>query len=206
MRSMMFAAMVACSILGIPAAVAWADEAPSVIDMSETAPGVVVSAIPAPPPVIEMLKLDDPVARARSAKKLRLAKKKPLPTLMLTRTERRQMALLVVAGKAGESPGRIYVPDDNSQGGLDQLDLHRFFSRPRLVDEAGDEANDGLADADGLAPELRLRLLFARLKAVEAYALKQAAAGDDLPLPDAVSRRLREARLQALAAHQRKFG
>lgn len=205
MRWMVVAAMVAYSMGGILPAVTRADEAPSMIDMSESAPGVAVSAIPSPPPVVEVLKLDDPVARAHSAKKQRLAKKKQSSTLMLTRTERRQMALLVVAGKAGEITGHIYDPDDNSQGGLEQLDLHRFFSRPRLADEARDEAGDGFADVDGLAPEIRLRLLFARLKAVEAHALSQVAAGDDEPLSDTVRQRLQAARQKAVAAHQRKF-
>lgn len=201
MRWMMVAAVVAFSMVGVLPAETRADEAKSMIDMSEAAPGVAVSAIPSPPPVIEVLKLEDPVARASSAKKLRLAKKKASPTLMLTRTERRQMALLVVDGKAGEGPGHMYSPDDNSQGGLDQLDLHRFFSRPRVVDEAGDD----LAEVDSLSPHVRLRLLMARLKAVEAHAISQAVDNDDAPLPESVHLRLQQARLKAVEAHQRKF-
>lgn len=199
MRWMVVAAVVAWSAVGTSAAMA--EEAQSVIDMSEAAPGVIVSAIPSPPTVVEVLKFDDPVARARSAKKLRLAKKAPSPTLMLTRTERRQMELLVVSGKSGEPQGQIYYPDDSSQGGLDQLDLHRFFSRPRLVDEAGDDR----AETDGLSPNVRLRLLMARLKAVEAHAINQLADADDEPLSESVRDRLKEARLKAVQAHQRKF-
>lgn len=200
MRWMVVAAVVACSAVGIGASAAMAEEALSVIDTSEAAPGVIVSAIPSPPSVVEVLKLDDPVTRARSAKKLRLAKNRSAPALMLTRTERRQMELLVVSGKAGEPQGHIYNPDDSSQGGLDQLDLHRSFSRPRLAGETSDDQQD----VEGLSPNIRLRLLIARLKAVEAHAMNQVADTDE-PLPETVRLRLQEARMKAVEVHRRKF-
>lgn len=201
MRWMLFAAVVAGSAVGMGASAAIAEEAQSVIDMSEAAPGVIVSAIPSPAAVVEVLKLDDPVARAHAAKKLRLAKKKTSPIMMLSRTERRQMALLVVDGKAGEPQGQSYIPDDNYQGGLEQLDLHRSFNRPRVVDEPIDDRED----VAGLSSHVRLRLLMARLKAVEMHALNQVADSDDEPLPEAVRLRLQAARMKAVEAHQRKF-
>lgn len=200
MRWMLLAAVVAFSVGGNCAAETAGDEAVSVIDMSEAAQGVIVSAIPSPAPVVEVLRLEDPVARARSAKKLRLAKKKPLPSLMLTRVERRQMALLALTGKSDEPQGQIYNPDDSYQGGPDELVLHRSFSRPRVVDEPADERDD----AQDLSAHVRLRLMIARFKAVEAHALNQVPDGDEA-LSESVLRRLQEARMKAVQAHQKKF-
>lgn len=200
MRWVLLAAVVAFSVGGHCAAETAGDEAVSVIDMSETAQGVIVSAIPSPAPVVEVLRGEDPVARARSAKKLRLAKKKPLPSLMLTRVERRQMALLAVTGKSDEPQGHIYNPDDSYQGGPDELVLHRSFSRPRVVDES----SDGGDDFQELSAHVRLRLLIARLKAVEVHALSQLPDGDE-PLAESVLQRLQEARMKAVQAHQKKF-
>ncbi|MBS1141231.1 MAG: hypothetical protein H6R13_2684 [Proteobacteria bacterium] len=201
MRWWLFAAVLAFSSANIHASETVSDEAPSVVDMSVAAQGVTVSAIPSPTPVMEVLKLDDPVARARSAKKVRLAKKKASPAMMMTRTERLQVALLISSGKAGEYLGHTYDHDENSQGNLDELDLHRSFSRPRVVDES----NLDQADADELPGHVRLRLLFARLKAVEAHALNQVQDTGE-PLPESVMQRLKEARLKAVQAHQQKFG
>lgn len=200
MRWMLVAAVLAFSVGGHCAAETVGDEAKSAIDMTEAGQGVVVSAIPAPAPVIEVLTLEDPVARARSAKKLRLAKKKPLPSLMLTRVERRQMALLAITGKSDEPQGQIYNPDDSYQGGPDELVLHRSFSRPRVVDESNDERED----FQELSAQVRLRLLIARLKAVEAHALNQVPEGDEA-LSESVLQRLQEARMKAVQAHQKKF-
>ena len=47
--------------------------------------------------------------------------------------------------------------------------------------------------------------MLARLKAVEAHALSQVPDTDEA-LPDSVLLRLKEARLKAVEAHQRKFG
>ncbi|PKO36690.1 MAG: hypothetical protein CVU33_17045 [Betaproteobacteria bacterium HGW-Betaproteobacteria-6] len=120
---------------------------------------------------------------------------------MLTRTERRQVALLTSSGKSGEARAFSYDPNENYQGSLEDLDLHRSFSRPKVVDEPN--ANE--AEADDLPGHIRLRLMLARLKAVEAHALNQAADNDEV-LSDSVLLRLKDARLKAVEAHQRKFG
>lgn len=200
MRWILVAAVVAFSSVEIYASDTVTDEPPSVVDVSEAAPGVIVSAIPAPVPVIEVLKLDDPIARARSAKKQRLAKKKPSPMMILTRTERRQVALLAAATKTSGSPGQLYNQNDDFQSGLDELDFHRSYSRPRLVTDA----NDIEDDADGLSAHVRFRLLMARLRAVEAHALNQVPDTGEA-LPESVRRRLEEARMKAVQAHQKKF-
>jgi hypothetical protein len=198
MRWILVAAVLALSTVDICAAEPVSDEAQSVVDMTEPAQGTTISAIPMPSPVIEVLNFDDPVAKQR-ARKLRLAKKKPTPVLMLTRTERRQVALLTASTRASGPQGFTYDPNDNDDDDLDELVLHRSYSRPKIVDEPAD------ADVDKLPGHIRLRLLFARLKALEAQALSQVPDTDEA-LPDSVVLRLREARLKAVAAHQKKFG
>lgn len=201
MRWLLVAAVLAFSTVEVGASEPGSDEAASVVDMSVAAQGVTISAIPAPLPVVEVLNFDDPAARQRAARKIQQAKKKPSPAVLLTRTERRQVALLVASSKSGESQGHIYDQDGGNQSGLDDLDLHRSFSRPKVVDESGAQQTD----VDELPGHIRLRLMLARLKAVEAHALSQVPDSGEA-LPDSILLRLKEARLQAVQAHQNKFG
>lgn len=201
MRRWLVAAVLAYSTVGFCASETVSD-APSIVDMSEAAQGVAISAIPAPPRAIEVLTLEES-DRMRAARKARIAAKKKASTvLMLSRTERRQVAILAANTQtSGEPQSHVYDQDDNSQGNIDDLDLHRSFSRPRVVDEPdGDKA-----DADEVPGHIRVRLMMARLKAVEAHALNQVT-DDGEALPDSVMARLKEARLKAVEAHQRKFG
>ena len=195
-RWMLVAAFAAFSPLEIFALEAMADESSSVVD-AEVVAGVTISAIPAPIPVIEVLQLDG----AGSGKKQRLAKKKVSPVMMLSRTERRQVQILVADSdsKNNSLPGHSYHPNDDFEGGPDDLDFHRSYSRPRLIVDA-DEVDDGVP----LSPTVRLRLLMARLKALEAHALSQVPdSGEDIS--PAVLDRLKAARLKAVQAHQNKF-
>lgn len=201
MRWLVVAAVLAFSTVEICAAEPGSDEAPSVVDMSIAAQGVTISAIPAPLPVVEVLNFDNQAARHRAAKKLQQARKKPSPAIMLSRTERRQVALLIASKQSSGVQTDTYDTGDNNQSGLDDLDLHRSFSRPRVVDEADrDEAR-----SDDLPNHIRLRLMLARLKAVEAHALSQVRDTGEA-LPESVMLRLKEARLKAVQAHQQKFG
>lgn len=201
----MVAAVVAFSAVNVCASEQISDEAPSVVDMSVAAQGVTISAIPMPPRAIEVLSLEQS-DRLRAAKKARIAKKKAAAAIMLSRTERRQVALLVASTNPGEPQVFTYDPNNNYQGGLDELDLHRSFNRPKVVDEsANDKSASDEADQDELPGHIRLRLMMARLKAVEAHALSQVQDTDEA-LPDSVLLRLKEARLKAVEAHQRKFG
>lgn len=199
MRWILVAALAAFSSVGAFASETVSEDLPSIIDASEMAPGVIVSAIPVPAPVIEVLKPSDPIARAKSARK-QLAKKKPAPTMMLSRTERRQLQVLVTGTQTGTSSERSYDQKDDSQGSLGELDFHRSYSRPRVVAEviAADD------DSQGLSEHVRFRLLMARLKAVEAHALNQVQ-DDGEALSESVQLRLKQARLKAVAAHQQKF-
>ena len=199
MRWILVAALAAFSSVGAFASETVSEDLPSIIDASEMAPGVIVSAIPVPAPVIEVLKPSDPIARAKSARK-QLAKKKPAPTMMLSRTERRQLQVLVTGTQTGTSSERSYDQKDDSQGSLGELDFHRSYSRPRVVAEviAADD------DSQGLSEHVRFRWLMARLKAVDAHALNQVQ-DDGEALSESVQLRLKQARLKAVAAHQQKF-
>lgn len=200
MRWILVAALAVFSSVGVFASETVSEDLPSIIDASEMAPGVIVSAIPVPAPVIEVLKPSDPIARAKSARKQRLAKKKPAPTMMLSRTERRQLQVLVTGTQTGTSSERSYDQKDDSQGSLGELDFHRSYSRPKVVAEVV-AAED---DSQGLSEHVRFRLLMARLKAVEAHTLNQVP-DDGEALSESVQLRLKQARLKAVAAHQQKF-
>lgn len=199
MRRWLVATVLAYSTVGFCASETVSD-APSIVDMSEAAHGVAISAIPTPFPVIEVLKLDGRAARQHAARKVQQAKK-PSPTILLSRTERRQVALLIASKQSSGLQNDAYDTGDDNQSGLDDLVLHRSFNRPRVVEESENEK----ARADELPDHVRLRLMMARLKAVEAHALNQVQDTGEA-LPESVLNRLKEARLKAVEAHQRKFG
>jgi len=164
--------------------------------------GVVITPVPMPASVIEVLKPIGKSPKLRSLKKPALAKQNPFPPILLSRTERLQLALLVASTESGNATLRRFLHDENNESGYDELVLQRFYSRPRLASEP--EGDDQDADTDDLSEAVRLRLLFARLKAVETHVLAQVDDhGDDLPA--SVRQRLAEAREKAVAAHRRKF-
>lgn len=196
MRWILVAALVAFSPLETYAFAAMADESSSVVDVTEAGSGVTISAIPAPIPVIEVLTLDG----SGAMKKQRLTKKKSSPVMMLSRTERRQAQILIADSRVNGLPGSSYNPNDDFQGGPDELDFHRSYSRPRLIADAEDNLDDG----QELSAHVRLRLLMARLKALEVHALNQLP-DTDAELSDSVLERLKSARLKAVQAHQAKF-
>lgn len=163
---------------------------------------VVVTPIAMPASVIELATTAKPVVKLLSAKRPKLAQKKPLPKLMLSRTERHQMALLAPKPKNGEPVVRKQLHDPNGDTGYDELVIHRAFSRPKVVGEIED--NEHASDAAELSDRIRLRLFIARMRAVEAHALGQVADTED-ELSDTIKRRLANARLKAVQAHQNKF-
>lgn len=200
MRWLFVAALVALSAPAIYASETGNADTASLIDGAGLAPGVIVSAIPTPTPVTEVLQLEGPAAGLNAGKKLLREKKLPVPTMMLSRTERRQMQLLVVQPKIHGHQRLCYEHNDDGQTGLDELVLHRSYSRPKVADDLNDDNSDSPAITD----HVRLRLLFARLKAVEAHVLNQVPEPDE-PLPESVLLRLKEARLKAVQAHQNRF-
>ena len=124
---------------------------------------------------------------------------------MLSRAAREQIALYKTAAQIDDPTRHIATDDDDDDPGLDDLDLHRSFSRPRVAAEKFSFDDDGSA----LPAHIRLRLLMARTKAVDAHILNQAAktaAASDEPLSDTVKLRLFMARNRAMAAYHKKFG
>jgi len=160
---------------------------------------VIVTPIPMPAQVTELS-----ASTMRPAKKPKALVKNSAPAKsMLSRTERHQIALLKSQTKGDARALIDLADDDDAAPGIDDLDLHRSFSRPKvakLVDQDDDEAQ-------GLSATVKLRLLLARMKAVETHALvwpaEAADAGADLS--DSVKQRLSEARMKALQAHRDRF-
>ena len=185
--------------LHVHAAEPVADEAVSFVDAASTPADVTITPIPMPAQVTELLGPINPAAKLRAAKKAKLAKKKDFPQILLSRTERHQVALFA-ASKANGVPLRNIANDEDGPAGYDELALHQFYSRPRLVVDDDNDDDTGLID---LSDNARVRLLMARLKALEAHALARVP-DDGAPLPDSVAQRLAAARQKAVAAHQQK--
>lgn len=163
---------------------------------------VVVTPVPVPESVIELATTAKPVVKLRSAKRSKLAKNRPLPKMMLSRTERHQLALLAPKPKNGAPAVRKELHDQNGDTGYDELVIHRSFSRPKVVSEIEDD--EETSDAAELSDAIKLRLFIARMRAVEAHALAQVADTDD-DLSDTIKLRLAKARTNAVQAHQKKF-
>jgi hypothetical protein len=198
------AALAVLSSFSVVASEPVIDEAPvtaEVVALSSVS-SVVVTPVPIPASVIEVVATAKPVGKLRSAKRSKLTKSRPLPKMMLSRTERHQMALLAPKPKNGDQALRKQLHDQNGETGYDELVLHRSFNRPKLVSEIEDD--EGSPDVAGLSDTIKLRLLMARMKAVEAHALSQVADTDD-DLSDTVKLRLANARMNAVQAHQKKF-
>jgi len=198
-RWLVIAAVAALSSWSVNASEPLADEVTVAAEL--VAPvvdaGVTVTPIPMPAPVIEILKPANRSTKLRSAKKLKVAKKKSFPKTLLSRTERQQLALLGSAASADGQAVRKQLHDENGETGYDELVLHQFYSRPRVVGASDDDDADS---AEQLSSKVKLRLLMARAKAVEAHALAQV---DDLS--EAVKLRLFMARMKALRAHRQNF-
>ena len=198
------AALAALSSFSVVASEPVADEPPVAAEVvaPSTDSNIVVTPVPIPASVIEMATNAKPVVTLRSAKRSKLAKSRPLPKMMLSRTERHQMALLAPKPKAGDPPPRKQLHDQNGDTGYDELVFHRSFSRPRLVGEL--EEDEDSPDTAGLSDTINLRLFIARMRAVEAHALAQVADTDD-DLSDIIKLRLANARMKAVQAHQKRF-
>lgn len=208
MRWLVLAAVAALSSLSVIAAEPVAEEAPAAVEALAADVAVIVTPIPMPAQVTELLDARANPAKALADKKVRVADRKPLPKILLSRTERQRIALAKAAApaKAGDPPLRKILRDEEGDGGYEDLPLHRSFSRPRVAPADADDA-----DADAvvvLSDGVKLRLLLARMKAVEAHALTWAVDQPgvaDEPLSEAVQTRLSLARMKAVAAHRSRF-
>lgn len=165
-----------------------------------------VMMLPSAAPVLAETLIQYPSAkpspqRVKKAKAAKLAQAKGL----LSRSVREQINL---GRKQGDDPTSFNLSeDDDDERGLDELDLHRFYNRPKLVDVA-EPVNADDDDAD-LPAHITLRLFMARTKAVEAHILaheSKADQGNGDELSDTVKQRLREAREKAVAAFIAKHG
>lgn len=207
MRWLVLAAVAALSSLSVIAAEPVAEEAPAAVEALAADVAVIVTPIPMPAQVTELLGARANPAKALADKKVKVADRKPLPKILLSRTERQRIALAKAAApaKAGDPPLRKILRDEEGDGGYEDLPLHRSFSRPRVAPaDAGDDADAVAALSDGV----KLRLLLARMKAVEAHALTWAVDQPgvaDEPLSEAVQTRLSLARMKAVAAHRSRF-
>jgi len=179
---------------------AGAEGAAGQVPVSDSA--VILTPIPTPPPVIELLTELKPVEKLHPAKKLKLAKRKPVKDTMFSRSARHQMALLAAKPRAGDPSIRDFFDDEDVDFGASDLDFHRSFSRPKVKEVADRDEDD---DAD-ISEAVKLRLFVARMKAVQAHEKKFAQAEDNhADIPEAVKLRLFLARMKAVQAHQKKF-
>lgn len=178
------------------------EELLSFVDPAASPADVTITPIPMPAAVTELLPPINPAAKLRAANKAKQDAKNALPATLLSRTERHQMALLIAKRQKGASPTHNIEDDDEGQSHDGEHVLHQFYSRPRLIKE--DERDDPEADLMAISDTARVRLLMARLKALEAHALAQVA-DDGEALPQRVTDRLKEARAKALEAHRNKF-
>jgi hypothetical protein len=201
-RWLLVAAVVAFSSLGANASEQVSDEATSIVEVSGVDAGVTVTPILMPEPVTQLLQPANPVAKMRAAKKLELAKKESFPKTMLSRTERHQMALLLPKSSSAGQPSRKHLHDEHGETGYDELALHSFFNRPKVVSEPAENED---ADALGLSETIKFRLFLARAKAVQAHTLAKVVDNQDDNLPEAVKLKLLLARTKAVQAHQKKF-
>lgn len=168
----------------------------------------VVSPVPleAPPAALALV-LPSELGNAPQFKptdKPRIVRKAKLKKSMLSRSARNQMALLAVKPPTGTTFSLDIFGNQDGEHGIDDIDLHRSFSRPQVAKRFGQD--DGAAFE--ISEHAKLRLFLARQKAVEAFKLTRAADaehGQDEIFTDTVKIRLSLARMKAVQAHQKKF-
>lgn len=168
---------------------------------------ITIAPVPMPAMVTELTSYSprNVHGQARSAKAAKVARAKS----MLSRTAREQMALASTAVAKADDHERLDASnDEDNDSGIDAQDLHRSFSQPKVAKKPGQADVDEQAVID-LPEHIKLRLLMARTKAVEAYILSQAGKTSnsaDEDLSDTVKVRLLMARARAVKAHTDKFG
>ena len=178
------------------------DDQASFVDASVPHAGVTITPIPMPAAVTEVLPPINPTAKLRAAKKAKQATKEALPITLLSRTERHQMALMVARQKNNEAPAHSAGDEDEGQSHDGEHVLQQFYNRPRVIKD--DKQDDPEADLLAISDTARIRLMMARLKAVEAHVLAQVD-DDGEALPQRVTDRLKEARAKALEVHRARF-
>lgn len=178
--------------------------APAIISPADSL--VTTSPVPAPARVVQLASYSPQSSNIRQAKTLKAGK---VAKSMLSRSVRGQIALANSAANNSNDLGKLAASDeDDDDPGLDDQDVHRSFSQPKVAKSGKQKDDDEQAGAD-LPDHIKLRLLMARTKAVEAHILAQAGKEADSAeheLPSHIQSRLAEARQRALQAHREKFG
>lgn len=176
--------------------------AASIVDANVLSPDVIVTPIQMPLPVRELLQPVNPAKTIKTARKAKASTALAVAAFPMSRTERHQLALL--SPKPALEAFRHAVSDDSDDpADFDEHAIHVSYNRPRLKsDDVRDEPLDALPPPSDTA---RVRLLFARLKALESHVLTQVT-DDGEALSPSIQNRLATARQKALAAHQAKFG
>lgn len=166
---------------------------------------VTIAPVPMPATVIELARYSPKNTGIGQAKKIKAAK--VAARSMLSRSAREQIALAKTSAKPDDHERLNASDDEDDDTGLDELDLHRSFSQPKVA-KTPDQVDDDEAAID-LPEHIKLRLLMARTKAVEAYILSQVGKAPetaDTELSDTVKHRLSIARARAVKAHSEKYG
>jgi len=165
---------------------------------------VTIAPVPMPARVIELARYSPKHTGIGQAKKVKAAK--IAARSMLSRSAREQIALARTSAKPDDHERLNASDNEDADSGLDELDLHRSFSQPKVA-KAAEQLDDDAAD--DLPAHIKLRLLMARTKAVEAHILSQVGKESDsesAELSDSVKARLAAARAKAMQAHSEKFG
>lgn len=210
MRKLLIVVMTSLAAMGVHA---WEPTAADVQPENVTAQEpyaealVTIAPVPMPATVIELTRYSPKSTGHGQAKKVKAAKVARAKS-MLSRSARQQIALASTSAKPDDRARLIASDEEGSDVGIDQLELHRSFSQPKVA-KAPDQADDDDETVIDLPDHVKLRLLLARTKAVEAYILSQvgkASGPADEELSDTVKLRLYIARARAVKAHSEKYG
>lgn len=168
---------------------------------------VTIAPVPMPGAVVELASYSPQNTHLRLAKRAKAAKVARARS-MLSRTAREQIAIANTTSKVDDRDRLDASDDEDDDPGLDDQDLHRSFSQPKVA-KTPDQADDDDHAVIDLPDHIKLRLLMARTKAVEAHILSQAGKASnaaDEDLSDEIKLRLFMARSRAVKAHTDKFG
>jgi hypothetical protein len=168
---------------------------------------VTIAAIPMPAQVVELARYSPRKNGLGQSKKVKAAKV-AIAKSMLSRSARQQIAIASTSSKPDDKARLLASENEDAGTGFDMLDLHRSFSQPRVA-KVADQADDDDEAVSDLPDHIKLRLLMARTKAVEAHILNQvgkASDAEETELSDTVKLRLYLARARAVKAHSEKYG
>lgn len=210
MRKLLIVVMTSLATMGVHAWEPMAGDAhPENVTAQEpyAEASVTIAPVPMPATVIELARYSPKSTGHGQAKKVKAAKVARAKS-MLSRSAREQIALASTRVKPDDRARLNASDDEDADSGIDQLDLHRSFSQPKVA-KAPDQTDDDDEAVIDLPEHIKLRLLMARTKAVEAYILSQvgkASSPADEELSDTVKLRLYIARARAVKAHGEKYG